>query len=385
MSQDTYKIDGSKILNHPDRLMQWVNAHTIDEKLKIDPIYLEIAPVGGCNHRCTFCAVDYLGYNAANILETQMLKERLTEMGQLGVRSVMYAGEGEPLLHKDLAEIIVHTRSIAGIDVAITTNATPLTDRFARVALPYTKWIKASINAGSREEYSAIHKTSPEHFDRAWENMANTVRIREQLGLSPGEPALGAQMVLLPDNANTAIAFAKRAKDSGLDYAVIKPYSQHKKSNTKVYEGLKYDDYMTMEQELEALNDGRFHVTFRSSAMDRLKSSHAERYKVCPSTPFMWGYIMATGDVYGCSAYLLDERFNYGNINKESFAKIWEGEKRKKAIDFVENELDITECRQNCRMASVNIDMVALKAAQDPERMLAEVNAKGIPSHVNFI
>ncbi len=94
---------------------------------------------------------------------------------------------------------------------------------------------------------------------------------------------------------------------------------------------------------------------------------------------------MATGDVYGCSAYLLDERFNYGNINKESFAKIWEGEKRKKAIDFVENELDITECRQNCRMASVNIDMVALKAAQDPERMLAEVNAKGIPSHVNFI
>ena len=67
MALDTYKIDGSKILHHPERLKQWLNAQgNIEAQLKIYPIYMEISPIGGCNHRCTFCAVDYLGYDKSN-------------------------------------------------------------------------------------------------------------------------------------------------------------------------------------------------------------------------------------------------------------------------------------------------------------------------------
>ena len=81
----------------------------------------------------------------------------------------------------------------------------------------------------------------------------------------------------------------------------------------------------------------------------------AERgYDKCYSTPFFWAYIMATGDVYGCSAYLLDERFRYGNINEQTFKDIWISVKRASAIDFVEQSLDIQECRRNCRMDKVN-------------------------------
>mgnify|MGYP001605518254 CR=1 FL=1 len=386
MSEDTYKIDGSKMLHHPDRLIKWLNAGgELEKQLKVYPVYIEISPVGGCNHRCTFCAVDFLGYVSANVLETSRLKDRLTEMGQKGVRSVMYAGEGEPLLHKDLAEIIAHTKNVAGIDVAITTNATPLTDRFARIALPYTSWIKASINAGSPEKYAAIHKTKPEHFELVWKNMANAVRVREELGLPHDSPTLGAQMVLLPDNADTVIDFVKRAKESGLDYAVVKPYSQHKRSYTKIYEGLKYDDYMNMADELEKLDDSNFHVVFRKSAMENLHKSHSNNYTVCPSTPFMWAYLRANGDLYGCSAYWLDDRFIYGNINEQSFSEAWESDKRREAIRFVAEDLDITECRENCRMARVNLDMVALKAAKDPIALIKQANSGKIPPHFNFI
>ena len=95
---DKFNIDTHKLNYHIGRVNDWI------QKKVVYPIYVEITPAGACNHRCTFCAVDYIGYKTV-LLETQLLMDRLAEMGRLGVKSVMFAGEGEPLLHKDLPKI----------------------------------------------------------------------------------------------------------------------------------------------------------------------------------------------------------------------------------------------------------------------------------------
>lgn len=345
---DKYSIDGHKMQYHIERTQQWLNAKTIEEKLNVFPIYMEISPVGHCNHRCTFCAVDYIGYKA-NAIPLDRFKALVLDLAQCGVKSIMLAGEGEPLLHKDLPEVINYAKEV-GLDVGITTNGTCLSQSFIEECLPAISWIKVSLNGGNKEVYTSIHKAKDGDFDKVWGNLASACVYRDTHQL---KCVLGIQTVLLPENIDTVEELIIDAKHCGFNYVVIKPYSQHHQSLTRLYEGIKYGDATKMAVELAQHNTEDFEVVTRYISMQS-HDSEERGYDKCYSTPFLWAYIMATGDVYGCSAYLLDERFRYGNINEGSFKGIWTGARRAGAIDFVENQLDIKECRKNCRMDKVN-------------------------------
>ena len=124
---DEFRIDSHKLMYHVDRVNDWLSGGNIY------PIYMEVSPIGACNHRCTYCGLDYMEYQP-RYLDPAILKARLTEMGSLGLKSIMYAGEGEPFLHKDITNIINHTKA-SGIDVAITSNGVLFTKKIIEAAL----------------------------------------------------------------------------------------------------------------------------------------------------------------------------------------------------------------------------------------------------------
>lgn len=353
---DKFNIDGHKLIYHPERTNDWL------KHKNIPPIYAEISPIGSCNHRCTFCGLDFTGYQNHK-LDTELLKERLTELSINGLKSVMYAGEGEPLLHPDIAHIITHTK-ISGIDVALTTNGVKLYPTLSKKILPYMSWIKVSINAGTEETYSKIHNCQPSDFQKVVDNMEYAAKVKKENNLNV---TLGMQTLLLPENATEITYLAQIAKEIGMDYLVVKPYSQHLMSSNEKYKNIKYEDYSKLKTFLERFNTDTFNVIFRENTMENWDNKN-HSYKKCYSLPF-WSYIDAEGNVWGCSCFLGDEKFLYGNINDETFMQIWNGEKRKESLKYTSN-LDISQCRVNCRMNKVNEYLW---------------NLKNPVEHVNFI
>lgn len=362
---DSYRIDSHKLIYHPERVALWDKCYDNWEEAKsVYPIYVEISPIGLCNHRCSFCGLDFMGYQNVKI-NYDTLKNTLIEMQQLGIKSIMFAGEGEPLLYKELTDILDLCSSV-NIDTSLTTNLVPLKESSAEALVRNCKWIKVSINAGNSEVYSKIHGTKPEDFDKALNNMSLLSRIKKDKGYTC---TLGAQALLLPENQETLVELACVTQEAGFDYIVIKPYSQHLSSITDQYKNVDYSMFIQLEKELKRFNTKDFKVIFRSKTMEKTLEEDFP-YQKCYSTPFFWAYISSDGSLYGCSCFLGHDEFCYGNIHKNSFKEIWQGERRKENYEHIKTEMDIKNCRKNCRMDEIN-------------RYLWELKHPG--SHVNFI
>jgi len=352
---DKYGIDNHKLIYHIPRVNKWLQG------INIYPIYIEIGLYGGCNHRCIFCAFRLLEYKPST-LDTRYLKDFILEAAAMGVKSVLYSGEGEPLLHKDVADIIVFTKK-SGIDVALATNGVMFDKDKANRLLRHLSWLKFSLDASCDKTYALIHGTRKDDFNIVMRNIKEAVKIRNRYNHNC---TIGVQFLLLPQNCREVKALAKIMGNIGVDYLVIKPYSQHR-LNSKIQHGFNYNKFFYLEKEMGRYERNGFQIIFRRHAMEKLGEN--KPYRHCLALPFAT-CISTEGDMFPCNYFLGKKEFAFGNIYKENFKKIWNGKKRKKVMGFIYNKLDTESCRRACRLDNIN-------------RYLWEL--KNPNSHVNFI
>ncbi|MAH03313.1 radical SAM protein [Candidatus Pacearchaeota archaeon] len=337
-------VDNHKLMFHPERVAEW------KKEEDCYPIYVEIGPTNTCNHRCAFCALDYLEYGR-DFIDKDIMVSTLKNMGEQGVKSVMFAGEGEPLLHKNIG-LFVETAKKSGIDVSMTTNGVPFTDEKIKQILPNLSWLRFSINSGSSKNYSQVHKTKKEDFFRVIKNIRKCVEYKEKNNL---DPTIGTQFLAISKNINEAPKLAKILKNIGADNLQIKPYSHHPSSINDYSVGI--DVFNQLEEKLTEFDSDNFKVLFRKQTAKRI--NEGINYSECYGLPF-FTLIDSKGNVIPCNLFYKNEEFSYGNIYKANFNEIWKGAKRKQVIEKIRQQ-GISECRKGCRLDPINRYLHRLK------------------------
>jgi radical SAM protein with 4Fe4S-binding SPASM domain len=333
------QLDGNKLLHHLDKVNQWSRGELIT------PIYIAFSPTSYCNHHCVFCVYHYKEFKPI-FFPLERYQSLAKEWAKAGVRSVFFAGDGDPLLNKQCHEMVKATKE-SGIDIALNTNGRLLNEKNIPVFVENLSFIRISVNAGSAENYAKVHGTNEKDFDIVMENISTLVKMKKEKN---SLMTIGVQLVLLSQNVHEVKALAFKLKEIGVDYFSIKPFLKHPdiafddniEDLNDVLDGfLEFQKEISTDKFSFALRKGLF--------LDKFQ----RHYKKCQSTDFMIE-IDAVGDLYSCGPYIGNPEHKLGNIMKESFEVVWESEQAKKTRTHVSCNVDVSKCMPFCRPDSVN-------------------------------
>ncbi len=344
MAEDI-RIDSHKLLYHPCEVARWLKGEIVY------PIEIEVGLSGACNHRCIFCAVDYMGYHP-NFLDKQVLLRDLQDLAGKGLKSVIYSGEGEPLLNKEAPEIFNRTKSY-GIDIAMSSNGVLFTKEKSAACLKSFTWIRFSIAAAKEATYQSIQQGQYGDLKKVYQNLTDAVSIKRDQKLTV---TLGAQLLLLQENKNEVVQLARDLREIGLDYLTVKPYSQHPSS--KVKREVDYSEIDDLAREVEALATDDFAIYFRRHSLENIE--HEKPYDRCYALPFM-AHIDAKGEVFPCVAFVGNEKLRYGNIYEQSFVDTWKSEHTRQVMQSFSGVFLKQRCRKACRLDEMNKYLFELK------------------------
>lgn len=352
---DVYNMEGYKLYWHLDRVNDWVNGK------RIAPLYIDMGITQTCNVACKYCYYATPKNRTDKIIPTDALIKFLKEAAAIGVKAVGFLGDGEPMIHPGVYEAVIEG-SKAGLDMALSTNGLVMNHDKLKDFLEALTWIRFNISAANPDKYEKVMGTPKNNYFRVIENIKKCVELKKKYNM---KVTIGMQMVLISECIDQIIPFAKLGKELGVDYAVIKQCSE----SDGVKQKLAIDDYNKYEplmKEAESYSTDRYNVIVKRKKMEYKK----RKYDKCYGCEFL-PQISGSGEVYCCGNFFRNKEFLAGNITNESFKDIVFGDKYKKVMDKVKNQVNVHKsCGYKCRQNEINEFLWMLK---NP------------PEHVNFI
>jgi len=128
--------------------------------------YLRISVTEACNFRCIYCAPNGYAAPQTSPLTGEEIERVARAAVALGVTKIRLTG-GEPLLRRDIVEIVRAVASVEGVrDLALTTNGFMLARLAPDLARAGLNRVNISLDTLRRERFARI--TGIDAFDEVW-------------------------------------------------------------------------------------------------------------------------------------------------------------------------------------------------------------------------
>ena len=366
-------LDSHKLSYHYDRVKLWEDGN------QIAPISVDMALTRACGAMCSFCyAMVQEPQERANI-KTKEALNLLDDFAEIGVKGVSLISDGESTISKAYVPFIQHAAKI-GIDVGNATNGWEWEPEKIEQVLPYLKWVRFTVAAGTPEGYSKIMFKGPEHtkvFDRAMSHIKYAVDLKKKLKL---DVTLGIQMVLMPEFKNEIIPFSKLALDLGVDYGVIKHCSDDEFGSLGV-DYSKYEEMYDLLNQAEKLSNDNTKIIVKWS---KIKDKGVPTYNRFYGPQFLLQIsgsgLVAPSGMFFNARY---SKFHMGNFTDERFLNIFKSERYKKIMDYLASP----SFDAQTMMGTLPIQHYVSQALDDHLKGISKISkAQGPePLHVNFL
>ncbi len=155
------------------------------------PLHIDFQLMDECNMRCSFCprdeevmkamdATDLLNRGTKTTLET--FKQVIDEGEKYGLRAINLGGTSEPLIHKDVVQMVRYARQHGVIDIRMITNGLLLREKIIRQLFDAgLTYLGVSVDAWNPETYKKVRRRN--ELPKVMAHAQLAMKIRKEMGL----------------------------------------------------------------------------------------------------------------------------------------------------------------------------------------------------------
>lgn len=339
-----------KLLTPQNRL--WVNNYL---QLGANyPITLEIDPTNNCPLSCPNCIWGDFRASARDSIKPEVLLRIIGEAQEIGVRSLVWTGGGEPLAHRTTLQGMKKASEL-GLKNGLFTTAFPMSAAVSDVLLENLTWVRFHLDGATPDSYGFLHQVNPDVFEKVTNNICYFVQRRKELGL---KTSAGMNTIASKETLPEVSGLARLAKDMGLDFFQFK----HDLTQTNQPEHHQWwkDEVVPIMDELnKELSDDYFRLQY----VRQIDISEPDTAPLCHIHHALTA-ITADGRVAYCKSTRDQIEWSLGSIYDNHLRDIFNGERHqylKKCI--TPNNCGIIPCAN--KAANLIVDQVVRMGCLD--------------------
>jgi MoaA/NifB/PqqE/SkfB family radical SAM enzyme len=275
MSESVHELqlDGTKIGHYRDRVEAWARGE------RIAPVTMDVAWTRKCAAACNFCYAQLQSSDDGGAITRVIAFNFLEDMAEIGVKGVSLISDGESTEVDYFADSVEHA-SKHGLRVGTSSNGLRLTPEVLEQILPHLTYLRFNFSGGDKHRWAQIMGLKQPLFDRVVKHVKAAVDIKRRNSLSVN---LNMQFVVMPQDADQIVPFAKLAKELRVDYGILK-HCADSPTNELGVDYSKYKDIFPLFQEAETYSDETFRV---ATKWTRIQDEGKRDYQRCMGPPFI--------------------------------------------------------------------------------------------------